>query len=95
MGLLSKLRTYQGKWNVTSRDSFDESEINEIVSNEVVPSEYGNSVKLTREDGQVSFLPISNTSRDVRVGESVDLAKCFVLTLSRTGDNDIYRIEIQ
>ena len=95
MGLLSKLRVYPGKWNETNRESFDESDIQSVVSNEVVPSEYGNSVKLVKKDGQVSFLPISNTSREVAVGESVDLAKCFLLTLSRTGDDDIYRIEVK
>ena len=95
MGLLSKLRVYPGKWNVTNRESFDESDIKSVVSNEVVPSEYGNSVKLVKDDGQVSFLPISNTSREVEIGESVELSKCFLLTLSRTGDDDIYRIEVK
>lgn len=95
MGLLSKLRVYPGKWNVTNRESFDESDIQSVVSNEVVPSEFGNSVKITKKDGQVSFIPVSNTSRDVNIGESVDLSKCFLLTLSRTGEDDIYRIDIQ
>lgn len=95
MGLLSKLRTYPGKWNVTDREAFDQASIDEVVSNEVVPSEFGNSVKLTKTNGEVSFIPVSNTSKNVQVGESVDLSKCFLLTLSRTGDNDIYRIEVK
>ena len=95
MGILSSLRSYRGKWNVTGRSQFDASEIESIESNEVVPSEYGNSVKLVKTNGEISYLPISNTSKDVNIGESVDLSKCFVLTLSRTGDDDIYRIEVQ
>lgn len=95
MGILSSLRTYRGKWNVSDRQKFDASELESIESNEVVPSEYGNSVRLNKKNGEVAFLPISNTSKDVNIGESVDLAKCFVLTLSRTGDDDIYRIEVQ
>ena len=95
MGILSSLRTYRGKWNVSDRQKFDASELESIESNEVVPSEYGKSVRLTKKNGEVAFLPISNTSKDVNIGESVDLAKCFVLTLSRTGDDDIYRIEVQ
>ena len=95
MGILSSLRSYPGKWNVTGRSQFEASEIDAIESNEVVPSEFGNSVKLVKKNGEVAFLPISNTSKDVNIGESVELSKCFVLTLSRTGDDDIYRIEIQ
>lgn len=95
MGILSSLRTYRGKWNVSDRQKFSESELEEIVSNEVVPSDYGNSVRLNKKNGEVAFLPISNTSKDVNIGESVELAKCFVLTLSRTGDDDIYRIEVK
>lgn len=95
MGILSSLRTYRGKWSVSDRQKFDASELESIESNEVVPSEYGNSVRLNKKNGEVAFLPISNTSKDVNIGESVDLAKCFVLTLSRTGDDDIYRIEVQ
>lgn len=95
MGILSSLRSYRDKWNVTGRSQFDASELQSIESNEVVPSEYGNSVKLVKTNGEISYLPISNTSKDVLIGESVDLSKCFVLTLSRTGDDDIYRIEVQ
>lgn len=95
MGILSSLRSYRGKWNVSDRQKFSESDLKEIESNEVVPSEFGNSVKLTKTNGEISFIPVSNTSKDVEIGESIDLTKCFVLTLSRTGDDDIYRIEIQ
>ena len=90
--ILAKLRTYNGKWNVASKEAFDAADIASIQSNEVVPSEYGLSVKLNRVGGQTSFIPVSNTSA---VGESVDLSKCFIITLSRSGDNDIYRIEVQ
>ena len=93
--ILAKLRTYNGKWNVASKEAFDANDIASIQSNEVVPSEYGLSVKLNRVGGQASFIPVSNTSREVTVGESVDLSKCFIITLSRSGDNDIYRIEVQ
>ena len=103
--ILAKLRTYNGKWNVASKEAFDAADIASIQSNEVVPSEYGmsvekvvtivESVELNRVGGQTSFIPVSNTSREVHAGESVDLSKCFIITLSRSGDNDIYRIEIQ
>ena len=60
--ILAKLRTYNGKWNVASKEAFDAADIASIQSNEVVPSEYGLSVKLNRVGGQTSFIPVSNTS---------------------------------
>lgn len=94
MGILSKLRSYNGKWNVASKTAFSTEDLAEISSNEIVPSEYGKSLKLNRVNGQVSYIPVSNTCEEkAEVGKSIDLSKCFILTLSRSGDEDIYRVE--
>lgn len=94
MGLFEKLPSY-GKWNVTNREKFSANELASVEKAEVVPSEFGLSVKINRIGGAYTFLPLSNTSKEVAVGDKVDLANCFMLTLSKSGANDIYKIEIQ
>lgn len=94
MGLFDKLPSY-GKWNVTNREKFSADEVASVVKAEVVPSDYGLSVRVDRVGGNYTFIPVSTTSKDVAVGEPVDLSKCFMITLSKSGANDIYKIEIQ
>jgi hypothetical protein len=94
MGILSNLSVY-GKWNFKSKEEFSSDEIAAVKSAEVVPSEYGHSIKFNLVGGGCSFMPISNTSRAVSVGEQVDLHKCFCITLERVGSADIQRIEVQ
>lgn len=88
-------RLYNGKWSVTNREAISEDMLSDAKEAVVVDSDFGYSVKITRNDGQVGFIPVSNTSREVAEGEVVDLSKCFLLTLSRTGDADIYRVEVK
>lgn len=94
-GIFDSLRKYAGNWNVTARKNFTESEINAVSRTEVVPSEYGLSVCFFFKTGGQSYLPISRDSIDVEIGQSVDLTKCEVLTLSREGDADVMKIEVK
>lgn len=94
MGLLSKLRTYQGKWNVVNSTKFDADEANSVSSAEVVASQYGKSVCLHMVNGGSKFIPMSNTGRDLPVGSSVDVKNTNIVELHRDGDENIYRIEI-
>lgn len=88
-------RIYNGGWNVVERTPITGEFLEEVESNVVVDSDYGKSVKLMKTNGQMGFIPLSNTSRPVAVGETLNLEKCFLLTLARTGDADIYRIEVK
>ena len=95
MGLLDALRIYNpGKWNVLSRDKMSNDEIAEYKSAEVVASDFGHSVMLTMHDGMRKYIPVSTTSKDVHVGDSVNLKDATVVTLGRPGDKDIQRLEI-
>ena len=95
MGILDSLRLYRGKWEESGRSSFSASDIEAVSSATVVASDFGHSVCFMLKNGGMKFMPVSNTSKPTQVGESVDLNKATVITLSREGDADIERIEIK
>jgi len=95
MGILDSLRLYRGKWEESGRSNFSSEEINSIASAKVVASDFGHSVCFVLKNGGMKFMPVSNTSKaSTAVGDTVDLSKAEVITLSREGDDDIQRIEI-
>ena len=93
MNIFSSLRVYAGKWQVKESRSFTEEEIKAVVQAVVVPSQYGNSVQFTMVGGGLTFIPLDQNST-LGVGEVVDLTKAKLLTLSKSGENDIYRVSI-
>ncbi len=95
MGILDSLRLYRGKWEESGRSAFSADDINAVSSAKVVASDFGHSVCFVLKNGGMKFMPVSNTSKaNTAVGDTVDLSKCQVVTLSREGDADIQRIEI-
>lgn len=93
MNIFASLKLYAGKWSVTESRNFTEEEIAAVKSAVVVPSQYGNSVEFTMVEGGLTYIPLSNTST-LSVDEVVDLRNAKLLTLSKTGEEDILRIEI-
>lgn len=104
MNIFASLKIYAGKWSVkTMRDgqgnilpnprSFDQEEIDSVVSATVVPSQYGNSVEFIRVDGGKSYIPLDKDA-SLSVGDSVDLTKAKVITLEKQGEKDIIRVVI-
>lgn len=86
MGILSKisLKKYQDTWEEVSREQFDAEDVASIESAEVVPSQWGLSVKITWNSSDVSYIPISQrVDDDIMIGQQVDLSKCFLVTLRR------------
>lgn len=92
MNIFNQLKVYASKFVVSNRRSFTSEEINSVVSAIVVPSEYGNSACFTMKSGGKTYIPMS-TNATIGAGETVDLAKAEILTLTR-GDEEIVRIEI-
>ena len=90
--IFSSLRVYAGKWNLKSSRAFDAEEIAAVSSAVVVASQYGNSVCFTMVSGGQTFIPLSQNSAKT-VGESIDLANAKLLTLEKSGEADIYRVE--
>lgn len=65
-----------------------------VQSATVVPSQYGNSVCFVMVSGGQTFIPLSSTS-NLGVGDSVNLSTARLLTLEKSGEADIYRVEAQ
>ena len=93
MNIFSNLRVYAGKWSVKETRNFTAEEISQVSQAVVVPSQYGNSVMFTMVAGGQTYIPLSNDTT-VAVGESIDLAKAQLVTLSKDGESDIVRVSI-
>ena len=92
MNIFSALRVYAGKWSIKTSRNFTEEERASVSSAVVVPSQYGNSVCFMLVNGGQSFIPLSSTSA-LGVGDKVDLSTAKLLTLEKSGEADIYRVE--
>lgn len=93
MSIFSSLRQYAGKWSLKSSRGFSSEEIAEVKEATVVASQYGNSVCFMLAKGGQTYLPLSSDSQ-LGVGENVDLSKAQILTLSKEGEADIFRVEV-
>lgn len=92
MSIFSMLKQYAGKWSVKETRNFTQEEIASVERNEIVASQYGNSVCFYMQNGAMTFIPLSTNSTK-GVGESIDLTKAKLLTLSKSGEDDILRVE--
>ena len=91
MNIFSSLRIYGGKWAVKASRVFNQEELAAISSAKVVSTQYGSSVCFMMVSGGLTFIPLDQTST-LGVGETVDLSKAMLLTLSKEGEADIYRV---
>ena len=93
MMIFNSLRVYKDGWNVVDSRSFEQEEISAVKEAYVVPSEFGNSCCFLMKSGGKTYIPMSRDAK-ASVGDAIDLTKAKLLTLSREGDSDIYRVEI-
>ena len=94
MNIFSSLRLYGGKWTVKASRVFNQEELDAVSSATVVPTQYGNSVCFMMMSGAKAFIALDQSST-LGVGETVDLSKAELLTLSKEGEADIYRVRIK
>lgn len=92
MNIFASLQVYAGKWSVKEARKFTAEEISQVESAYVVPSQYGNSVCFMMVGGGKTFIPLSQNSSK-SVGEEIDLSDAQILTLEKSGEADIWRIE--
>jgi hypothetical protein len=93
MNIFNNLRIYADKWEVKSTRAFTQEEIDTVSHAVVVDSTYGASVQFTRKNGGLIYIPLSQDS-SLGIGEEVDLTKAKILTLSKSGEADIFRVFI-
>lgn len=90
--IFSSLREYAGKWSEKSRRGFSIEEKAEVASATVVPSQYGSSVCFMMKSGGQKYIPLANTS-SAQVGDTVNLDNAQLVTLQKSGEEDIVRVE--
>ena len=90
--IFEKLDVYAQKWALKSSRAFNADEVNAVSSAVVVDSDYGKSVCFFMKAGGRTYLPLSTNSTLV-AGESVDVSTSKLITLSKSGESDIIRVE--
>lgn len=93
MNIFNSLRRYADKWQETAKRAFDAEEINAVGNAKVVESQYGFSVCFMMKSGGQTYIPLDKDST-LGAGDTVDLTKAQLVTLSRAGEDDIYRVRI-
>jgi hypothetical protein len=91
MNIFSALRVYAGKWNESAKRVFTSEEISAVQSATVVDSQYGQSVCFVMVGGGQTYIPLDQNSSKA-TGDEVDLSKAELVTLSKQGEADIYRV---
>lgn len=89
---LTDLNQYEGKWAETGRRAITKEEKEAFAGARVVSGEYGLNVCFLLHNGKNSFLPLSRDS-SLSAGDMVDLDKAEIVTLSKEGAADIYRVD--
>lgn len=92
MNIFDSLTMYAGKWSVKNSRNFSSEEKAMVSEAKVVSSQYGLSVCFFMKNGSQGYIPLSNDS-SLGIGDSVDMEKAELLTLSRPGDADIQRVK--
>ena len=91
MNIFSALKVYAGKWQVKSTQKFFAEEIALVDRAEVVDSQYGQSVCFFMKSGGMTYIPLDQNS-SMATGDTVDLSQASIITLSKQGEADIYRV---
>ena len=90
-GIFDSLKSYGGKWIEKSSRKFTKEEIELVEQARVVASEYGNSCCFFMKNGTTMYVPMDKDARS-QLGDFVDLTTADIVTLGKTGENDINRI---
>lgn len=91
MNIFSILPIYAGKWQEKDVRNFSAEEIAAVTRVEVVASQYGLSVCFFFRAGGQSYIPLDKSS-SLSEGDEVNLTKASLVTLSKEGEKDIYRV---
>jgi len=91
MNIFANLKKYAGKWNESNVRPFSKDEIDAVKSASVVDSEFGFSVCFIAKTGGKWFIPLEHESSK-QAGDVIDISTAQLVTLSREGSSDIYRV---
>ena len=82
---------YRG-WKVTNMRPFTDEEIKSVKEALVIQTKAGYSVKFIFNDWKETYIPVDEKS-NVGICEIIDLENAMILTLSKPGHDDIYRVQ--
>ena len=83
--------SYHQKWKQKDKRKFSEEEIKAVSYAIAVKSDYGFCVEFHMKSGGCTYIPMANNST-IKEGDDIHLDKAYVITLSKFGEKDIYRI---
>lgn len=92
--VFADLPSYGEKWNKVAERKFNEEEIKAVRNATVVNSNYGLSVCFAMLSGGQKFIPVSKMGNRPNVGDNVNLAEAKLVTLERSGDGRILKVEL-
>ena len=87
-------QVYGENWRKINERSFNDAEIKSVRTNSVVNSQYGKSVCFIMVGGGQTYIPLSKQGNDAPIGSSIDMSTAKLVTLTRTGEGEILRVEI-
>ena len=91
MNIFNSLKRYAESWHESSKRKFTPEEIASIKEAKVIESKYGFSVCFVLVEGGQSYIPLDQNS-SLGVGDTVDVTTAWLITLSRSGEEDIKRV---
>ena len=91
MNIFAGLQKYAAQFTQVDSRNFTAEEISQCISAKVVDSQYGQSVCFMMKSGGMTYIPLDQNSSKA-TGETVDLTAASLVTLSKQGEADIYRV---
>lgn len=79
------------KWTEKCLRPFTFEEIECVESTLVVGTKYGNSLQFNLKGGDVKYMPLEPND-EIKVGDSLNLKDCFIVTFTKPEEKDIYRV---
>lgn len=91
--IFATLPIYASKWSEKSSRNFTQEEIDAVNTAIVVSSAYGLSACFFMKAGGQTYIPMASNST-LGAGEAIDLSKAKLITLEKSGENDIIRVGV-
>lgn len=91
MNILNAIKIYRTSWEEKEVRPFTQEEMDAVEYADIHSGDYGLAVCLHLKSGGKGYIPLDIDS-DKEEGDTVDLSKASLVTLSREGDKDIYRV---
>lgn len=91
MNIFASIKKYAQKWQEKAVRSFTAEEIEAVSEAYVVESQYGFSVCFLFKTGGQSYIPVDQNST-LNLNDKVDLKTRLLVTLGKSGEDDIYRV---